>query len=239
MICAHRSPSVWSGVRTAARSSLISVASGLPSTSSFITGMWKPSSNTSRGSTERTLPPMSGACAVEAAKATMRPLRKIGLATVMSLRWPVAIHGVLVTSTSPGRILARPICLMNSFTVTGSVPMNDGMLSVFCASDCPAASVSTQAKSLHSFTSVENDVRLSAFAASSTAEIVRRHRISSVRRRRGGWLMARDGCDMRSTKQSLPAWSTFGSAYLQSSTPAYRPQRWLVAHMDSYSDAIM
>ena len=31
VICAHRSPSVWSGVRTAARSSLISVASGLPS----------------------------------------------------------------------------------------------------------------------------------------------------------------------------------------------------------------
>ena len=102
-----------------------------------MTGMWKPSSNTSRGSTERTLPPMSGACAVEAAKATMRPWRKIGLATVMSLRWPVAIHGVLVTSTSPGRMLARPICLMNSFTVTGSVPMKEGMLSVFCASDWP------------------------------------------------------------------------------------------------------
>ena len=49
---------------------------------------------------------------------------------------------------------------MNSFTVTGSVPMNEGMLSVFWARDCPAASVSTQAKSLDSLTSVENDVRL-------------------------------------------------------------------------------
>ena len=151
----------------------------------FMTGMWKPSSNTSRGSTERTLPPMSGACAVEAAKATMRPWRKMGLATVMSLRWPVAIHGVLVTSTSPGAMLARPICLMNSFTVTGSVPMKEGMLSVFWASDWPAASVSTQAKSLNSLTSVENDVRLSALAASSTAEIVRRHRISSVTASKG------------------------------------------------------
>ena len=82
---------------------------------------------------------------------------------------------------------------MNSFTVTGSVPMKEGMLSVFCASDCPAASVSTQAKSLDSFTSVENDVRLSAFAASSTAEIVRRHRISSVTASKG-WLVAARRC---------------------------------------------
>ena len=188
MICAHRSPSVWSGVRTAARSSLRKVRSGLPSLMNFMTGMWKPSSNTSRGSTERTLPPMSGACAVEAANATMRPLRKIGLATVMSFKCPVAIHGVLVTSTSPGRMLSSPICLMNAFTVTGSVPMNEGMLSVFCASDCPAASVSTQAKSLDSFTSVENDVRRSALAASSTAEIARRHRISSVTASKGWFL---------------------------------------------------
>jgi hypothetical protein len=182
----------------------------------FITGMWKPSSNTSRGSTERTLPPISGACAVEAAKATMRPWRKMGLATVMSFRCPVAIHGVLVTSTSPGAMLSRPICLMNSFTVTGSVPMKEGMLSVFCASDWPAASVSTQAKSLDSLTSVENDVRLNAFAASSTAEIVRRHMISSVTASNGWFLSAFDGCDMVvQSKQSFPArstWLNFGKA---------------------------
>jgi hypothetical protein len=34
-------------------------------------------------------------------------------------------------------------------------------------------------------TSVENDVRLSALAASSTAEIARRHRISSVTASKG------------------------------------------------------
>ena len=78
---------------------------------------------------------------------------------------------------------------MNSFTVTGSVPMKEGMLSVFWASDWPAASVSTQAKSLDSLTRVENDVRRSALAASSTAEIVRRHRISSVTASKG-WLAA-------------------------------------------------
>ena len=90
---------------------------------------------------------MSGACAVEAAKATMRPPRKIGFATVMSLRCPVAIHGVLVMSTSPDRMCSIPISLMNCLTVIGSVPMNEGMLSVFWASDWPIASVSTQAKS--------------------------------------------------------------------------------------------
>ena len=90
-----------------------------------------------------------------------------------------------------GRMLSGPTCLMNSFTVTGSVPMNEGMLSVFWASDCPAASVSTQAKSLNSLTRVENDVRLSALAASSTAEIVRRQRISSVTASKG-WLSRAD-----------------------------------------------
>ena len=83
---------------------------------------------------------------------------------------------------------------MNCFTVTGSVPMKEGMLSVFCASDWPAASVSTQAKSLDSLTSVENDVRRSALAASSTAEIVRRHRISSVTASKGWLLAAVRGC---------------------------------------------
>ena len=74
---------------------------------------------------------------------------------------------------------------MNFFTVTGNVPMNEGMLSVFWAIDCPAGSVSTQAKSLLSLTSVENEVRRNALAASSTDEIIRRHRISSVTASKG------------------------------------------------------
>jgi hypothetical protein len=64
---------------------------------------------------------------------------------------------------------------------------------------------------LDSFTSVENDVRLSASAASSTAEIARRQRISSVTASKG-WLPAgRGGCDMGLSKQSFPDWSTFGT----------------------------
>ena len=62
----------------------------------------------------------------------------------------------------------------------GTVPMKDGMLSVAWASDRPRASVSTQAKSFDSRTTVENDVRTSAAAASSTMEISRVHSISSV-----------------------------------------------------------
>ena len=62
----------------------------------------------------------------------------------------------------------------------GTVPMNDGMLSVACASDRPFASVSTHAKSFDSRTTVENDVRTSAAAASSTIEMSRVHSISSV-----------------------------------------------------------
>src|SRR4051812_38970339 len=58
--------------------------------------------------------------------------------------------------------------------------MNDGMLSVAWATERPAASVSTQAKSLLSRTTVENEVRTSAAAASSTIEISRVHRTSSV-----------------------------------------------------------
>src|SRR5262245_55336677 len=164
----------------------------------FMTGMWKPSSNTSRGSTERTLPPMSGAWAVEAAKAMRRPWRKIGFATVMSFKCPVAIQGVLVMKTSPDRMLPRPISLMKVLTVTGSVPMNEGIDSVFWARDWPAASVSTQAKSFDSLTSVENEVRRNALAASSTAEIVRRHRISSVTASNGSLLRFVRPCGMTS-----------------------------------------
>src|SRR5262245_60990973 len=117
-----------------------------------------------------------------------RPSRKIGFATVMSFRCPVAIQGVLVISTSPGRMLSSPISLMKVLTVTGSVPMNEGIDSVFWARDWPVASVSTQAKSFDSLTSVANEVRRNALAASSTAAIVRRHKISSVTASNGALL---------------------------------------------------
>src|SRR5215471_8382623 len=64
--------------------------------------------------------------------------------------------------------------------VRGAVPMNEGMLLLACAIEFPRASVMTQAKSFDSRTMVENEVRTSDAAASSTIEMRRRHSSSSV-----------------------------------------------------------
>ena len=90
---------------------------------------------------------MSGACAVEALKATSRPSRKIGLATVMSGRWPVPIQRSLVMSTSPGSSASAGKKRRKCFTVAGSVPMKLGMLSVACTRERPSASATMQEKS--------------------------------------------------------------------------------------------
>src|SRR6516162_9330624 len=58
--------------------------------------------------------------------------------------------------------------------------MKDGMLLVACAIERPSASVMTQAKSFDSRTMVENEVRTSETAASSTIEIRRRQSNSNV-----------------------------------------------------------
>src|SRR5262245_32763977 len=104
----------------------------------------------------------------------------MGLTRHTSLRCPVPIQGLLVMRTSPGRSPSAPISRRKWRTVAGSVPMNDGMLPVFWARAWPRASVRTQAKSLASLDSVENEVRTIALAASSTTEIRRVHRTSRV-----------------------------------------------------------
>jgi hypothetical protein len=65
-------------------------------------------------------------------------------------------------------------------TVAGRVAMKEGMAPVFCATERPWASVSTQAKSLASLDRVEKEVRTIALAASSTMEM-RRDQITSRR----------------------------------------------------------
>src|ERR1700736_2333314 len=97
---------------------------------------------------------------------------------LMSLRCPVPIQGSLVTSTSPGLSDAGGNARRKCRTVTGSVPMNEGMLNEDCASEWPSASSRTQAKSLDSRTIVEKDVRTSVAEASSTMAISRFQRIS-------------------------------------------------------------
>ena len=98
---AYRSPSTSRGVRTLPRMILNSSSLRSPRWKSFVIGMYRPSSKTSRASADRIRPPMSSMWQVLAKYATTRPSRKIGVTRVMSLIWPAVIHGSLVISTSP------------------------------------------------------------------------------------------------------------------------------------------
>ena len=143
-------------------------------------GIWSPSSKISRASGERMRPPMSGACAVLAANPRRAPSRKTGFATQMSGRCPVPIHGSLVMRTSPDASVSGGNSRRKCRTVRGRVLMNDGILSVAWAMERPFASVSTHEKSWDSRTTVENEVRTRAAAASSAMEMSRVQRTSRL-----------------------------------------------------------
>src|SRR5262245_37269729 len=98
----------------------------------------------------------------------------------MSGRWPVAIQGSLVTTTSPGFQVSLGKRFRKCFKVRGMMPTKEGMPAVFSARLSPLASISDVAKSFDSRTMVEKDVRSRAAADSSEIEISRLHRISSV-----------------------------------------------------------
>ena len=93
------------------------------------------------------MPPISGACAVEALNATSLAPRKIGFAIVMSGKCPVPSHKSFVINTSPGASDFAGKNRRKCFTVAGSVPMKLGMLSVAWTRDSPAASVTMHEKS--------------------------------------------------------------------------------------------
>ena len=202
LTCAQMSPTVWSGVRTLARRSDTSVSSVRPSRISF--------DERDVEALLEQLARLDGADAAADVGHVRRgggegheagPPWKIGLSTQTSLMCPVPIHGSLVISTSPGRMPSAPIAARKWRTVAGSVPMNDGMLPVFWASARPRASVSTQAKSLASLESVENEVRTMAFAASSTIEMSRVQSTSSV-------IASKRGVSWPSPRGSPPPGST-------------------------------
>src|ERR1700738_5241889 len=98
----------------------------------------------------------------------------------MSGRCPVPRQQSLVIRMSPSLRDSGGKTSRKLRMVRGAVPMNDGMLLLAWAIECPWASVMTQAKSFDSRTRVENDVRANDAAASSTTEISRRHRSSNV-----------------------------------------------------------
>src|SRR5438105_4720805 len=74
---------------------------------------------------------------------------------------------------SPARSVSGGNSCMKCLTVRGRQPINDGMLACDCDSELPIASVRTTEKSYDSRTTVENDVRTSVAAASSTTAINR------------------------------------------------------------------
>ena len=86
----------------------------------------------------------------------------------------------LVIRTSPGNRISGGYSRKKCFTVAGRVPMNDGMLLVAWTRERPWASVRMHEKSWDSRTRVENEVRMRAAAASSTAEMSRVQMTSSV-----------------------------------------------------------
>ncbi len=125
----------------------INVSLTSPFSYNFIGGICSPSSNTSLGSGDRIFPPISGAWAVLAANPIIFAPLKIGRQTEISGRWPVPICGSFVMRISPGNSVLLGNLLMKCFTVSGKVPINEGMLSVACTSAFPCSSVTTQEKS--------------------------------------------------------------------------------------------
>jgi len=116
---------------------------------------------------------MSDRCATAITKAISRPPANTGAAMVASGRWPVPIQGSLVNRMSPGCRLSFGMRWSMARSDSGAVPMKPGMLRDDCASSRAWLSSSTQAKSLDSRTTVENEVRLSAAPASSVMAIRR------------------------------------------------------------------
>src|SRR5215831_16561805 len=139
-----------------------------------------PSSNSSRQSADHSAPPTSSECAIEPAKPTSAPRKKIGLTAVKSGRWPVASQGSLVMTQSPGRQVSAGNRLRKALVVRGRIQENDAMPPVFSETELPSRSINTVAKSLDSRTIVENAVRSRPAAASSAMEIRRLQKISIV-----------------------------------------------------------
>ena len=171
--CAYRSPTVSSGVRTFARTTVRRSSFAAPPSKSFMIGMRRPSSYTSRDSAERIFPPMSAAWHVFAKNAIGRPARKTGVTTVMSLIWPLVCHGSFVSSTSPGRSVSGGYAVRKCRTPVAIALMWPGVPVSDCATMKPRESKTPHARSSDSRTTVENAVRISAACCSFTIDTSR------------------------------------------------------------------
>ena len=178
VICARMSPTTKSEERTLWRISWSRVSFSLPPSASLQMGMKMPSSYSDRASEEKPRPPMSRAWAQEPKKATSSSPRKIGVITVMSLRWPALRQGSLVIITSPGfRVwagkTARKLGMATAMLlIWPGVPEGAWAISTPWRSKTPAA------QSSDSRTMVEKAVRTRAFIC-SVAVLIRRFQSTS------------------------------------------------------------
>src|SRR5882762_4821223 len=108
-----------------------------------------------------------------------RSLRKIGVSSVMSKKWPADNHGSLVISTSPGRIRAGGMAVNMFFAAAPSELMWPGVPVMACATMRASVSNNAVARSPASRTIVLKAMRCSAFACSLTMLIRLPHMISS------------------------------------------------------------
>ena len=105
---------------------------------------------------------------VLAKSATGRSPRNTGVTTVKSFKWPVACHGSLVTSTSPGTSVYKGCFAKNLPTAAAIALTWPGVPVTAWASMAPRVSKTPADKSPASRTTVENAVRISVCACSST-----------------------------------------------------------------------
>ncbi len=73
------------------------------------------------------------------------PMEKIGETVVTSIRWPIVIHGSLVSATSPGLQHSLGKAAWKCRMARDMMPTKEGMPRVFSATESPLASSSTQA----------------------------------------------------------------------------------------------
>src|SRR5919108_117044 len=213
---AIKSPSTNSGVRTFCLMSLKRSRFGCPRSNSFSIGTYSPSSNTSRASAPSVRPPTSMAWQVLANSPTSSPLRKMGVTTVKSLRWPEVSQGSLLIRLSPSCSRWTGYSFRKCRTARAMVLIWPGVPVTACASILPSGSKIPAERSPALRTTVVKEAFMRAVACSLTMEIKRFQKTSS---KMGSIKPVRLGCMLGSSVKGstwcrLRSYGTFFSSLL-------------------------
>ena len=154
-VCAYRSPTVSSGVRTFARMISSSSAFGSPRAEELHDRHAQALLvDLARLAGEHAAADVGRVAAVREVARPARPPRKTGVTTVMSLIWPLVIHGSFVTSTSPGSSGSGGKAATKCRSPVAIALMCPGVPVSDCATIQPRASNTPQARSSDSRTIV-------------------------------------------------------------------------------------